>query len=418
MDKKRLEQHQKLGFEYYMAYTNLNPESQGFGLVVDHTLRPNVASIAATGFMLSSLVIGVNNHYIDYDKAKEIAERTLQSMINLPHERGWIAHFLDMNTGARLGKTEYSTIDTALAYCGVITVDSFFNDDKIHGLTKVLIDRLDWTWLVHEHEGVKRFYMAYNPDREGDYVSGKPGFIHHWGMFAEQLMMYVIMAGSHDAQTAKELYQGFKREKGTYKDISYIYSPGNSLFVYQFPLAWLDLRGVFDQNGICWFDNAEKATKAHARLSRDIKEEYKTFEGNFFGFSASDSPKGYRVFGGLPNHDQKVRTDGTASTFAMIGSLPMTPNLSIKAITEMEKLPELWGPFGFYDAFNLSDEPWFSKRYISINKGLELLMINAYLSQDVYHAFMSHRIIIKGMEVLSWIKQPGGNAPSSTKSIR
>lgn len=418
MDKKRLERHQKLGFEYFMANTNLISGSEGFGLVVDHTLKPNVASIAATGFMLSSLVIGVKNHYIKHDHAKEIARKTLQTMIHLPHERGWIAHFLDFSTGARIGKTEYSTIDTALAYCGVITVDQFFQDETIHQLTNTLIDRLDWMWLVHEHEGKKRFYMAYNPDKEGDYANGKPGFIHHWGMFAEQLMMYVIMAGYHDSEISLALYNGFKREVGTYQDISYIYSPGNSLFVYQFPLAWLDLHDVIDQDGICWFDNAKKAIEAHISLSKAIKHKYPTFDHDFFGFSASDSPNGYRVFGGLPNHDQKVKTDGTASTFAMIGSLPMVPKASYQALIKMEAYPELWGPYGFYDAFNLSHEPWFSKRYISINKGLELLMINAYLSQDVYQSFMSHPLIIKGMEVLKWVKRPGGSELSSTKSIR
>jgi hypothetical protein len=417
MDKKHVEQHQKLGFEYFMAYTNLELSSSGFGLVVDHSLRPGVASIAATGFMLSSLVIGVKNDYIEHNQAKDIAKKTLQTMINLPNVHGWIAHFLDLSSGTRLGKTEYSTIDTALAYCGILSVDSFFDDEEIHQLSKILLDRLDWSWLIHEKDGIKRFFMAYNPDKEGDYVSGKPGFIHHWGMFAEQLMMYVIMAGSYDKDLAYELYQGFARERGTYQDISYIYSPGNSLFVYQFPLAWLNLKGIHDQDGICWYENAQKATLAHALLSQNIKDEFPTFAHDFFGFSASDSPKGYRVFGGLPNHENKVKTDGTASTFAMIGSLPLTPDLSYKAICAMEKLPDLWGPYGFYDAFNLAKEPWYSKRYISINKGLELLMINAYLSQDVYQAFMSHPIIKKGMEGLKWVKHHGGNAPSSIKSI-
>lgn len=418
MTKERLIELERLSVTYFIDHSNLKEGSLGFGLVMDHTLRPHVASIAATGFMLSSLIIGVKRHQLSYDRAKHIAQETLKTMTRLPHFNGFIAHFLDMETGQRMGTTEYSTIDTALMLCGALSVDSYFEDPLISELTETLMSRIDWAWLTHIKNERTMFYMAYNPDLGGDYVTGKPGFIHHWDMFAEQLMMYVMVAGSKDHDLAMPLYQGFERRIGSHEGIEYIYSPGNSLFVYQFPLAWLNLKGIVDHEGISWFDNAVKATLAHEKASRMIASDLKTFQSPFFGFSASDSPKGYRVFGGLPNHEGKIRTDGTASTFAMIGSLPFTPELSLKAMDAMDNLKELWGPYGYYDAFNLQGEPWFSNRYISINKGLELLMINAYLYGDVYESFMQHPWIKRGMEVLQWKKRPGGKTPSSIKSTR
>ncbi|HBY65376.1 MAG TPA: hypothetical protein DEG42_03160, partial [Acholeplasmataceae bacterium] len=96
-------------------------------------------------------------------------------------------------------------------------------------------------------------------------------------------------------------------------------------------------------------------------------------------------------------------TDGTVSPFGPIGSLPFTPDISMDSIIEMMKIPGLWGPYGFYDGFNFEgDTPWISSRYISINKGLEMLMVNSYLYQDVQKAFMSHEVIQKGIEVLEW----------------
>ncbi|HOI84606.1 MAG TPA: glucoamylase family protein [Acholeplasmataceae bacterium] len=416
MTKERLIELEKLSIAYFLDHTNLREGSPGFGLVMDHTLKPNVASIAATGFMLSALVIGVKRHNLDRNHAKHIAEETLKTMLRLPHQQGFIAHFLDMETGLRIGSTEYSTIDTALMLCGALTVDSFFQDESISILTNQLMTRMNWAWLTHEKNNKTMFYMAYNPDKGGDYVTGKPGFIHQWDMYAEQLMMYVMVAGSAFHHLAIPLYEGFERKKGSYEGITYIYSPGNSLFVYQFPLAWLDLKDVVDRDGISWFDNTVQATLAHEKASRMMANHYATFEYPFFGFSASDSPKGYRVFGGLPNHEGHVRNDGTASTFAMIGSLPFAPELSLKAMDAMDQLPKLWGPYGYYDAFNLHQTPWFSQRYISINKGLELLMMNAYLYGDVYEYFMKHPWIIRGMEVLQWKKRNGGKTPSSIKS--
>lgn len=197
-------------------------------------------------------------------------------------------------------------------------------------------------------------------------------------------------------------HEGFSRVKGSYEGIEYIYSPGNALFVYQFPLAWLNLKNVKDHQGISWFDNAKQATLAHQKFAIQHPQ-FKTYSKDLFGCSASDTPHGYRVWGGYPNSDQRLNTDGTVAPFSMIGSLPMCPEVVMKSIEKMMEIPNLWGPCGFYDAFNFEgDTPWISKRYYAINKGLELLMVNAYLSQDVYKAFMKHPLIQTGLEVLKW----------------
>ena len=395
---------QKTAYQFFNEYTNFDESSKGYGLVSDHSKRRHIASIASTGFMLSGLVIGVEQGYISRAEALHKARKTLMTLRDVvPHHFGFFAHFLDIETGERHQKCEYSTIDTALCLCGVITVDAYFKDIELSLMTKVIMERVDWSILMHERNNKKLLYMSYNPDKGGDYVGKKPGYIHQWEMFAEQLMMYVMIGGSQYSNEALSLYEGFERVHGSYKDIEYIYSPGNALFVYQFPLAWLDLKNTVDKDGISWFMNAKQATLAHQACSIDYQKDFKTFSSSFFGCTASDTPKGYRVFGALPNHEQKINTDGTVSPFGPIGSLPFTPEISKKSIDDMMKIEGLWGPYGFYDGFNFEGEtPWISSRYISINKGLEMLMVNSYLYQDVQKAFMSHDIIKKGIEVLEW----------------
>ena len=405
MEKNRLKDMQKKIFNYFMNYTNFNPNDKGYGLTVDATNKIEVASIAATGFMLSALVIGAEEGYISRDEAYEKAYLTCLTLRDhVPHHDGFFAHFLNIHTAERMGKTEYSTIDTALCLCGVIVVDQYFKDERLKEVIHTILDRVDYESLIFEKDQKKVLHMAYNPDRGGDYVVGKPGYIHHWSMFAEQLVMYVMMAGSRYNQHAKEVYEGFERKIGTYEGISYIYSPGNSLFVYQFPLAWLDLEHITDEDGINWFENARKAVLAHERAARLHEEIYPTFKPHFFGFSAADTPKGYRVYGGLPNTMNKLDTDGTVSPFAMVGSLTLTPELALKAMDEMDKIEGLDGEYGYYDGFNFNDHRWISNRYISIDKGLELLMMNNYMSKTIHHYFMAHPIIQKGMEVLGWKK--------------
>jgi hypothetical protein len=408
VEKNILKELHRKAFQYFMDYTNFNENQKGYGLTVDATNRINVASIAATGFMLSSLVIGVKENYITYEEGYHKALHTLETLFHeVPHRYGFFAHFLDIETAERYHKTEFSTIDTALALCGVLTVDVFFKDEKISDLTKKILDRIQWHDFIFERDQKPLLHMAYNPDKDGAYVTHKPGFIHQWDMFAEQLMIYVIIAGLiDDPELSLKLYQGFSREKFEFDNQSFYGSPHNTLFVYHFPLAWLDLKNYIDSDQISWFENAKTATLSHQSSAMQYQHQFKGYSSILFGCNASDTPKGYRVFGSIPNHRQQMDTDGTIASFSLIGALPFIPDIINKSIVAMKKIDGLEGTYGFYDAFNLNVDPiWISSRYISIDKGLELLMLDAYLNQHIYQSFMNHDIIKKGLEVLKFTKK-------------
>ena len=399
-----LESLQKKIFDYFQTFTNLDEKSNGFGLSVDHTEKLEVAAIASTGFYLSSLVIGVNQKFITFDQAFDQAKLTLNTLLNhVDKDHGFFYHFYDIKNGKRYKKNEVSTIDTALCLCGVITVASFFKGD-IEILANHILDEVNWAHFIFEKNHKLYLHMAYNPDKDGDYTNGQPGFIYQWDMFAEQLMMYLFVANKNPNEAFK-LYQDFKRDVVTDGKHQFIMTPGNTLFVYQFPLAWLNLKDVVDHQNVSWFENAKQATLNHQQCSLDFKDTYKTFSTSFFGFTASDTPKGYRVFKGLPNVDNKLVTDGTVSPCGPLGSFPFTPEISYQAYLDMLNIKGLYGPYGFFDAFNFENkEVWISKRYYGINQGLILLMTDAATQQSVYQAFMSHEQIIKGMEVLQWKK--------------
>ena len=409
MDKNVLMEIQRAGYAFLMDHTCFDEKSPAYGLTADHSALKNVASIAATGFTLSAFIIGVEHGMISRAEAKNKVHRLLKTLLyKCDHIYGFFAHFFDIPSGKRHLQCEYSTIDTALALNGVIAVDAYFEDAEISQLANALFDRIDWGMFIHQHHGKKTLYMSYNPDKFGDYAEGKAGFIHQWDMFAEQLMMYVFIGGNPQyASNAKDLYNGFERKQGSYQHHTYYYSPGNALFVYQFPLAWLDAEAYTDEAGINWFENAASATRAHRAVCMRNQHKYRTFSTDFWGLTASDSPGGYHVFGALPRQDGKLHTDGTIAPSAAIGSLIFTPMLSLKAIEAMKQIPNLWGHYGFKDAFNLEgSEPWISDQYYALNKGLEMLMANALLTKDVQNAYMRHPIIQMGLKTLNWKKSP------------
>lgn len=410
--REKLELIQKTGVNYFNDFTNLDYESKGFGLTIDNTDNLDRASIASTGYALSSYIIADKHGYIGHDELVKRVIGTLKTLYyNVDHYEGFFAHFVNIKTGKKHGRTEYSTIDTALALNGVIACEQYFNNEEITKYAELLINRVNWRNFFHLRNGKLCLHMAYNDDAKGDYAEGKPGYIHHWSMFAEQLMMYVMIAGndSYTSEEALELYNNFERLESTYEGKTFYYSPGNTLFIYQYPLLWLDLKNVYDNNNVSWFENARLNTLTQYDYSINGKHNFKTLGKKYFGMTASDSPTGYRVSQSLPNVNNKLDTDGTVAPNAIIGSLIFTPNLALEGINQMFLEGDLWNDkYGFVDAFNFENERWTSSRYISIDKGTEMLMANAYLYQDVQNAYMSHPVIKKGMEKLLWKKTNGG----------
>lgn len=408
---KKLEMIQKTGVQYFFDYTNLDYNSKGFGLTVDNTSQMERASIAATGYTLSSYVIADIHNYLEREELLKRVIGTLKTLYyNVDHYEGFFVHFAYMDTGKKHGRSEYSTIDTALAINGILVCEQHFQDPEVSKYAKLIIERVNWQHFLHLRNGKQTLHMAYQDDAKGDYAEGNSGFIHHWGMFAEQLMMYLMLAAddSISQELSLEVYHSFERVLGKYNDLEFYYSPGNTLFIYQFPLSWLDLKNITDDQGVNWFNNARLNILAQYEWATKDQREFKTYGKYYYGATASDSPTGYRVNQALPNINNEVLVDGTVAPFAIVGSLPFTPEIALPAIDELFKDEKLWHEkYGFVDAFNYENGIWVSNRFISIDKGTELLMVNAYLYQDIYKVYMNHPLIQKGMAKLKWQKNGG-----------
>jgi hypothetical protein len=199
--------------DFFLQYTNLDPDNPGFGLTVDATKKPAVASIASSGFALSAWVIARERGFLSRAQALEITRGTLRTLLrSVPHYHGFFAHFLHMDSAARFRRCEYSTIDTSICLNGVITAAAYFRDPEIQDLAQQLLDRVDWECFVAEQNGRTLLRMAYNPDLNGDYVGRQPGFVGQWDMAAEQKMLYLQAAGRVEPALAMRLYRGFSRD--------------------------------------------------------------------------------------------------------------------------------------------------------------------------------------------------------------
>ena len=394
----------KGSFDFFRDFTNLEPGSPGYGLTVDSTKNRRVASIASTGFALSAWVIADARGYLSRQDALAVTRGTLDTLLQrVDQNRGFFAHFVEMETGKRIKKCEYSTIDTALCLNGVITAAAYFADPEVNELAERLLGRVDWRFLVFEADGQTLFRMAYNPDRGGDYVTGDPGFIHRWDMAAEQKMMYLQAAGQLDPAVLRRLYAGFSRDTATIAGQPIIFNPGGNLFAYQFSEAWLDTARYLDPDGVDWFKNTQLATLANRDFCIAQAGAFKTYHDRSWGISCGDSPWGYDVSGSPPAREDP-KPNGTVSIYGAISALPFVPDLALDMMTYLyEQHPQTWGRYGFYDAYNVHvSPPWYSQALYGIDKGCSMLMIENYLSRLIWETYTNSDVIQHALSVLGF----------------
>lgn len=389
----------KKSYNFFIKEANLNKNSKGYGLVRDKTLLANhIASIASVGYALGALVIGVEHKWLKYDKAYNRANRTLDTFINsVEGKNGFYYHFVNMETGKREWNCELSIIDTGIFICGAITAGEYFGGE-VKEKAEELYKRINWEW--YRNKDTNYFYMGYSPEK---------GFWGKWDMYAEQLMLYVLGVSSPTFPIDKSMYYEFIRERSNDKDIKdIIYTYCGTLFTYQFSHAWIDFRNKKDLDGIDWFENSIKATKANREYCMDNMKNYKTYGPNSWGLTACLGPKGYSGgYGAKPcKTDLEIENDGTVTPCGAIGSIVFTPKESIEAMEYFyNTFPKLWGKYGFKDGYNLDgSKPWFAQEYIGIDKGIEISMLENYLNGTIWKYFMKNKYVQEGLEKLGICK--------------
>lgn len=391
-----VEDEMKGSFDFFWEQANTTPGSSGFGLVRDrYPGSESIASIASTGFGLTAYLIGINKGYITEQEGYERVSQTLDTLLAMDREEGFYYHFVDIESGKRVWESEVSSIDTSILLLGVLSVGQYFGGE-IEVKARQIYDAVNWPWFLDDNR--QMFYMAYRPEK---------GFEGHWDFYAEQLMMYVLAAGSVTHPVDEIPYYTFTRHVASYGDGEpFIHSWFGSLFTYQYSHAWIDFRDYVDREGVNWFDNSIKASLAQYNFAVDMDSKYETLGPNAWGLTACDGPNGYNGRYGAPPSgfdNQQHYVDDTIAPCAAIASMIFTPKQSEQALQNYASIPELKGKYGFYDAYNLTED-WFDSDVIGIDKGITLLMLANAENNFVYEIMMQNETILNGLSKLQFVK--------------
>jgi hypothetical protein len=340
------------------------------------------ASIASTGFGLTAICIGEKRGFVSHADARVRVLDALSFIWHkLPTHRGFFYHFANINSGERIWDSEASSVDTAMLLCGVLTCRQHFHDKDIGDLAHAIFDRVDWTWLS---EDTTLLSHGWKPEL---------GFIpSRWDLYSELMMMYLLGLGSTSHPLKSDAWFAWKRSVFEYDGLRYIgsFAP---LFVHQYSQAWFDFRGKRDRYAD-YFKNSVIATDVHRRFCIELNPHFSDYSNALWGITASDSEKGYVVWGGPPAMGP---IDGTIVPAAPGGSIPFLPDATMRVLrTIHEHYPNAWSRYGFVDAFNPLTE-WYDTDVVGIDTGITMLMAENARSAFVWDTFMKNPEAQRGM---------------------
>ena len=402
-------------YEYFMYCTNYKDDSNGYGLSRDRMSNSTLSSIAATGFLLASYPVFVEQQYISKEEASTKVDKTFDTILRMQADEetsygGCISHFVNMNSAKRSGTSEISTIDTAILVSGAITASQYFGGDLIEKANTIW-GNVDFTKFVTTKSGKSHISMGVD-----DPTKAVPVQLSPWDYYAEQLMIYILGAGNpnENHRISSLYYKNITKKTGTYEGISHVHSWFGSLFTYQFSQAFFNFKEYNDYKGINYYENSVKASKTNYLFCQSLAKNYATFSEESWGLTACDTPLGYsgelgappRGFGG--NSTDYLRIQGTVAPTAAISSIPYTPEESYRALKYFQSLEKLNSEtYGLRDAFNLdfNGNKWFDPDYIGIDKGIEVLQLYNYKVTDfVSNLAMKNNYVVQGFVNNEFVK--------------
>ena len=395
-----LDDLQKRSFQYFWEQadpqTGLVPDRarmDGSPLPASHQ---NVASIAATGFGLTGLCVGVARNWIEKAQALERTRNTLRFFDSRAfQQRGWFYHWLDSKTGERRWNSEVSSIDTALLIAGILTVRQCFREDQeIVRLADRIYRRVDFRWMLNGHPHL--LSHGWKPET---------GFLGpRWDTYSEETILYLLAIGSPTYPISPSSWHALWRDRYRYEGHAYFTTIGVPLFMHQYSHAWVDYRNRRETTGdrIDYFQNSIAATLAHRAFCINLRHDFPAFGPDVWGITASDSAKGYLAWGGPP---RDADVDGTIVPSAAGGSLMFTPELSTRALWTMHEKygAKIYGKYGFVDAFN-PQSGWIDTDVIGINAGIILLSTENMRTQNIWRWFMQNRELPLALQRVGLVK--------------
>jgi len=375
------------------------------GMARERNSSGDVVTTGGSGFGIMSILVGVQRRLITRAQGlSRINQIVLFLTNNAKRYHGAFPHWMDGATGATVPFSSQDDgadlVETAYMMQGLLCARQYFNSAADSGEINLRIginnlwNGVDWNWF--RQNGQNTLYWHWSPD----FAWESNQQINGWD---EAMITYVLAASANSDSIPKIVYDngwalnGSIRNGKNFYGITLPLGPdyGGPLFFAHYSFLGLNPVGLSDAYAEYWIQDT-----AQSRINYDYcvanPGRFNGYSSLCWGLTASDEQHGYLAHS--PSTD-----DGVISPTAAISSLPYTPTESMNALRFFYYTlgDKLWGPYGFYDAFNLTNV-WFANSSLAIDQGPQIIMIENYRTGLLWTLFMSCPEVQRGLTQLGF----------------
>jgi hypothetical protein len=383
-DEDLLTKVQEQTFRYFWDFGH--PVS---GLSRERDTSGETIASGGSGFGVMAIIVGIERGFITRSEGIARLKTMIEFLEQSERFHGAWPHWLHGTTGEVI---PFSTkddggdlVETSYVVMGMLALRQYLNDVDATEAAMIdtindLVDGVEWDWFT---QGENSLTWHWSPNYGWD-MNLK---IRGWN---EALITYVLAAASTTHGISGEVYdEGWKNSNhflngDKFYDITLPLGSdfGGPMFFEHYSFLGIDPRNLQDGEVNYW-QQAVNHTLINRQHCIVNPKGYVGYDENCWGLTASDGNNGYSAHS--PTNDLGVITPSAA-----LSSYPFTPRESMDAIRHFYYMlgDRLWGPYGFYDAFNVT-EGWYASSNIAIDQGPIIIMIENHRSGLLWDLFMS-----------------------------
>ncbi|MCC5927939.1 MAG: Ig-like domain-containing protein [Cyclobacteriaceae bacterium] len=397
-DEELLTLVQSQTFKYFWDFAHPNS-----GMARERNTSGDLVTIGGSGFGVMAILVAIERGFITRNEGVDRLAKIVQFLSSAQRFHGVWPHWLNGNTGNTIPFSQFDDgadlVETSFMIQALLTVRAYLNpaiplENTIMSTITQLWREVEWDWFRRGGQNV--LYWHWSPQ-------------HNWQMnlrisgWNECLITYVLAAGSPTHSIDKAVYDEGWARNGNMVNGNNFYghklplgsSFGGPLFFAHYSFLGLDPRNLSDAYAQYMEQNIQHSliNQAHA-IENPLG--YAGYSEDCWGFTASDGNQGYSAHS--PTNDRGVITPTAA-----LSSFPYTPEESMKALKFFYygMGDRLWGNYGFYDAFNITEQ-WIASSYLAIDQGPIILMIENHRTGFLWDLFMTVHEVKVGLDRLGF----------------
>ncbi len=413
-DDQFLDMVQEHTFRYFYEYGH--PTS---GMARERLGSGDIVATGGTGFGIMAIVAGVHRGFITRVEGVNRLLKIVSFLQFADSFHGVYPHWMNGQTGDVVPFSTFDNggdlVETAFLMQGLLCARQYFNknietEKVLREVITGLWEDVEWDFYSRNDSGV--LYWHWSPE-------------FNWQMnfpirgYNEGLIVYLLAIASPTHPVDASYYHngwagaGYVNGNTWYGEKLYV-GPnlGGPLFFAHYSFMGFDPRNIKDAYAN-YFDQNHNHTMINRSWCITNPFHYDGYSAACWGLTASDDPWGYLA------HAPGAGTDnGTITPAAAIPSMPYTPSESLTALKHFyqEYGANLWGEFGFYDAFNIN-ENWFAESYLAIDQGPIINMIENYRSGLLWENFMANSEIAPALDAIGFVEDVVSNKDIKKEGI-